>query len=284
MLPVYWAEKTNQNDELAFNASLVTDWLVNFLRFEISRRRGMKGAVLGLSGGVDSAVVAHLCARAFGPENVHAIMMPYKISSPSSLADAEKVLASTGINGRKIDITPAVDGYVSLNEEDLSSTRLGNICARVRMTILFDQSAKLGVLPVGTGNKSERLFGYYTWHADDSPPINPLGDLFKTQVWKLAEHLGVHPDVVHKPASADLVEGQTDEKDYGITYAAADPILKYITQGYTFQQLLNLGFPADQVKLVWNKVAGTHWKRRLPTVAMMTNGAIGEYYLRPVDY
>lgn len=244
----------------------------------------MKGAVLGLSGGVDSAVVAHLCARAFGPENVHAIMMPYKISSPSSLADAEKVLASTGINGRKIDITPAVDGYVSLNEEDLSSTRLGNICARVRMTILFDQSAKLGVLPVGTGNKSERLFGYYTWHADDSPPINPLGDLFKTQVWKLAEHLGVHPDVVHKPASADLVEGQTDEKDYGITYAAADPILKYITQGYTFQQLLNLGFPADQVKLVWNKVAGTHWKRRLPTVAMMTNGAIGEYYLRPVDY
>jgi NAD+ synthase len=152
------------------------------------------------------------------------------------------------------------------------------------MITIFDQSAKVGGLPVGTGNKSERLFGYYTWHADDSPPINPIGDLFKTQVWQLARVLGVPDPIIHKPASADLVKGQTDESDFGITYAKADRILHYMTQGYTQEKLVEMGFPADEVALVFKRVDGTHWKRRLPTVAMLSSSAIGEYYLRPVDF
>lgn len=284
MLKVFRGPSGLSHDPLKLNCELVTQWLTGFLHFEVVRRRGLKCAVLGLSGGVDSAVVAYLCARAFGPENVHAFMMPYKLSSPSSLADAQRVIDDIGINTRTIEITGMVDGYIAANEPDASPARLGNICARSRMIVLFDQSAKVGALPIGTGNKSERLFGYFTWHADDSPPINPLGDLLKSQVWQLAKYLGVPSEIVDKPASADLIEGQTDEGDFGITYAKADPLLYYLTQGYTFDQLVEAGFDRYEVQLVWDKVDKTHWKRRLPTVAMMTNGAIGEYYLRPVDY
>ena len=152
------------------------------------------------------------------------------------------------------------------------------------MIVLFDQSAKLGALPIGTGNKSERLFGYYTWHADDSPPINPLGVLFKTQVWQLARELGVPDDIVEKPATADLIKGQTDEGDFGITYPKADRILHYLVQGYSHSKLMEMGFPENEVEIVLRRVNGTHWKRRLPTVAMLSATAIGEYYLRPVDY
>lgn len=268
---------------LRINANLVADWLVEFLRDECIRRRKIGKAVLGLSGGVDSAVVAFLAARAFGPENVHAIRMPYKISSVESLDHAQLVIDQLGIQDRTIEITGMVDGYVA-HEPDMSGARIGNVCARSRMIVLFDLSAKLGALPIGTGNKSERLFGYFTWHADDSPPINPLGDLFKTQVWQLARALGVPDVIVDKPASADLIKGQTDESDFGITYARADRVLHYLVRGYSRSKLLEMGFPETDVDLVWKKVDGTHWKRRLPTVAMMSTSAIGEYYLRPVDY
>ena len=282
-LPVYRAKPVNDHP-LAINAPLVADWLVHFLKDEVVRRRGVKNVVLGLSGGVDSAVVAYLCARAFGSENVHAFRMPYKISSQASLDDAQLVIDDLGIHEHTIAITGMVDGYVQGSEQEISPARLGNICARARMIVLFDQSAKLGGLPIGTGNKSERLFGYYTWHADDSPPINPLGDLFKTQVWELARELGVPAQIVDKPASADLIQGQTDEKDFGITYARGDVILNYLTQGYSKRAVVALGFGEDEVNLVWKRVDGTHWKRRLPTVAMLSSSAIGEYYLRPVDY
>lgn len=273
------------DDPIRINAPLVTDWLIRFLRDECLRRRGITKSVIGLSGGVDSAVVAYLCARAFGPENVYAFRMPYKLSSQGSLDHAQLVSDDLGINVRTIDITPMVDGYVGNYEADISPTRLGNVCARTRMFVLFDQSAKLDrALPVGTGNKSERLFGYYTWHADDSPPINPIGDLFKTQVWQVARELGVPKEIVEKPASADLIKGQTDEGDFGITYAKADRILHYMTQGYTREKLFSMGFSREDVELVWRRVDGTHWKRRLPTVAMLSSTAIGEYYLRPVDF
>ena len=274
----------HSDDPLKIDAQLVADWLVRFLRDEMPRRRGINRAVLGLSGGVDSAVVAYLAARAFGPENVFAYRMPYKISSQDSLDHAQLVVDDLGINVETLPITQMVDGYVLNYEAEISPTRLGNICARCRMITIFDQSAKVGGLPVGTGNKSERLFGYYTWHADDSPPINPIGDLFKTQVWQLARVLGVPDPIIHKPASADLVKGQTDESDFGITYAKADRILHYMTQGYTQEKLVEMGFPADEVALVFKRVDGTHWKRRLPTVAMLSSSAIGEYYLRPVDF
>jgi NAD+ synthase len=156
--------------------------------------------------------------------------------------------------------------------------------ARMRMIVLFDQSAALGALPVGTGNKTERLFGYFTWHADDSPPVNPLGDLYKTQVWDLARHVGVPDAIVSKPASADLIVGQTDEADFGISYAKADRILYYLLKGYRKERLIDLGFPEAEINLVKGRVDSTHWKRHMPTTAMLSSTSINDYYLRPVDY
>jgi NAD+ synthase len=240
--------------------------------------------VLGLSGGVDSAVVAYLCARAFGPSNVYAFRMPYKISSQESLDHAQLCIDDLGINASTIEITDMVDGYLGQLDGPIDGTRLGNVCARSRMIVLFDQSARLSALPIGTGNKSERLLGYYTWHADDSPPINPLGDLLKTQVWQLARELGVPKVIVNKPATADLVKGQTDEGDFGVTYALADRILHHLVLGYPPSKLVEYGFDEDAVRRVVKRLNSTHWKRRMPTVAMMSTSAIGEYYLRPVDY
>jgi NAD+ synthase len=268
---------------LTINASLVADWLVKFLQYECIRRRHMSSVVLGLSGGVDSAVVAYLCAQAFGPKNVYAYRMPYKISSQASLDDAQLVVDDLGINCETIDISGMVDGYAGV-QPDVSPARIGNICARARMIILFDQSARVGGLPIGTGNKSERLFGYFTWHADDSPPINPLGDLFKTQVWQLAREVGVPERIIDKPASADLIKNQTDESDFGITYHKADKILHFMTRGFSNAKIIQMGFDPLDVELVWKRVDSTHWKRRLPTVAMLSSSAIGESYLRPVDY
>lgn len=285
-VPVYRAAPFDpyQDDCLRINAALVADWLVKFLVDECINRRGIKKAVLGLSGGVDSAVVAYLCAKAFGPENTYAFRMPYKVSSKESLEHAQLVVDDLGIVERTIDITPMVDGYVQVSEPEIAPGRLGNVCARARMIVLFDQSAKVGGLPIGTGNKSERLLGYYTWHADDSPPINPLGDLFKVQVWELAQELGVPDVIASKPPTADLIQGQTDESDFGISYAHADRIMFHLTQGYTPAKLIEMGYPEGDVQLVAKKISSTHWKRRLPTVAMLTTSAIGEYYLRPVDY
>ncbi|RYG28459.1 NAD+ synthase [bacterium] len=283
-VPVLRAWESAPIDPLAIDAPRVTNWLIDFLRDEVRRRRNMERIVIGLSGGVDSAVVAYLCARAFGPENTHVFRMPYKISSQESLDHAQLCIDDLGLPARTIEITPMVDGYLSTHEPDISPSRLGNVCARQRMIVLFDQSAKVGGLPVGTGNKSERLFGYYTWHADDSPPINPLGDLFKSQVWAVARELGVPSVIVDKPASADLVKGQTDESDFGITYVKGDRILHYLTQGYDAEKLVAMGYDRAEVELVYGKVERTHWKRRLPTVAMLSSSTIGEFYLRPVDY
>jgi NAD+ synthase len=156
--------------------------------------------------------------------------------------------------------------------------------ARQRMLVLFDQAKKLEALPVGTGNKSERLLGYFTWHADDAPPINPLGDLFKTQVWKLARHVGVPDEIVEKPATAELQEDQTDEEELGLTYPEADLILHHLLQGHEPDDLVEAGFEARKVGAVRVRLEGSHYKRHLPTVAMLSDTAINEWYLRPVDY
>jgi NAD+ synthase (glutamine-hydrolysing) len=267
---------------LEIDPELTAGWLVSFLREEFERR-GFEKAVVGLSGGVDSAVTAYLSAKALGPENVIAVRMPYRTSNPDSLAHAQLVIDQLKIQSRTIDISPAVDGYLE-HEQDADSGRRGNVMARERMIVLFDQSAKYHALPVGTGNKTERLLGYFTWHADDSPPINPLGDLFKTQVWQLARFLRVPDVIVSKPASADLIEGQTDEGDFGISYADADEILNWLVSGYSPTVLVARGFDPAKVELVRKRLAGTHWKRKLPTVAMLSATGIGEAYLRPVDY
>ena len=267
---------------LDINAALVEQWLVQFIRDEMSRR-GFTTAVIGLSGGVDSAVTTFLAARALGPQNVIAIRMPYKSSSGDSLAHAQLVIDQLGIAHRTLEITDAVDGYLH-HEPDADPARRGNVMARTRMITLFDLSAKHRGVPLGTGNKTERLFGYYTWHADDSPPINPLGDLYKSQVWALARHLGVPTQIVDKPASADLIQGQTDEGDFGISYAHADELLNWMLNGWTPADLVARGFDARDIEIVRRRLESTHWKRRLPTVALIGPTAIGESYLRPVDY
>jgi NAD+ synthetase len=269
---------------LSIEPPLARRWLVEFLRDEIVRRRGFAKGIVGLSGGVDSSLVAFLAAEALGPENVIGVRMPYRTSSEDSLEHAELVAQATGIRMDTVDISAGVDGIARAIGGEVSPGRLGNIMARMRMITLFDRSAELAALPIGTGNKTERLLGYFTWHADDSPPVNPLGDLFKTQVWALARHVGVPEVIVAKPASADLIEGQTDEGDFGLPYARADEILHRILGGARDADLVAHGFTEAEVGLVRKRLDSTHWKRRLPTVAMVSQTAIGEYYLRPVDY
>ena len=282
--PAASAGEPRDSGLLDIDVALVEEWLVRFLRDEMARRRGFEQAVVGMSGGVDSSVTAALCARAFGPGNVHGFLMPYATSSPDSAEHARLVAEQLGVDTREIEITAAVDGYLEQHEADADATRRGNVMARVRMIVLFDQAARLGALPVGTGNKSERLLGYFTWHADDSPPINPLGDLFKTQVWALARHLGLPEVVIDKPATADLVRGQTDESDLGVSYREADLILLHLVEGRPPEWLEATGFDPDNIRTVRRRLASTHWKRNLPTVAMLSSTTIGEWYLRPVDY
>jgi NAD+ synthase (glutamine-hydrolysing) len=268
---------------LALDLPLVEKVLVRFIREEVERR-GFDSVVLGASGGVDSSLALYLAVKALGPEKVHAFRLPYRTSSEESLEHARMVIEATGARGDTIEITEPVDSYVKRYDPEISPLRKGNLMARVRGVTLFDQSAKLRALPLGTGNKSERLLGYFTWHADDSPPINPLGDLFKTQVWALAEHIGVPAVIVKKPATADLVKGVNDEDELGISYSRADPILYWLLKGYSPDALVQRGFREADVALVWKRLNATHWKRELPTVAVLSSSAIGEFYLRPVDY
>jgi NAD+ synthetase len=278
------ATRLPAGDPLAIDPELTASWLVAFIRDEVTRRRGFERALLGLSGGVDSAVVAYLATRALGAEQVTAIRMPYRSSSGASLTHAELVADALGLTTETVDISSAVDGLAGALGEHPDPARLGNIMARMRMITLFDRSAALGALPLGTGNKTERLFGYFTWHGDDAPPVNPLGDLFKSQVWALARYLGVPDVIIDKPATADLVEGQTDEGDFGISYPRADAILHWLLSGYRADAIEQAGFSEAEIELVRRRLDSTHWKRKLPTVAMMSQTAIGEYYLRPVDY
>jgi NAD+ synthetase len=269
---------------LAIDPALTRRWLIEFLRDEVVRRRRFARVVVGVSGGIDSAVVAYLAVQALGHDNVVAVRMPYRTSSPDAAAHARLVTEALRIEERTVDISGAVDGYEAACGLPQTPARLGNVMARIRMVTLFDLGAALDAIPLGTGNKSERLLGYFTWHADDAPPVNPIGDLFKTQVRSLAEHLGVPREIIDKPATADLVAGQTDEGDFGISYDRADPILELLLHGYRDDMIIAAGFTPAEIAIVRRRLDGTHWKRRLPSVAMVSQTAIGEYYLRPVDY
>jgi NAD+ synthetase len=275
-----------EGDPLAIDCDLARRWLVSFLKDEVVRRRGFTKGIVGLSGGVDSSLTAFLAVEALGKENVIGVRMPYKTSSPESLQHAQLVIDQLGIQSLTIDITAAVDGYLSQVEQNGAAdpTRRGNVMARERMIVLFDLSAKHKALPIGTSNKSERLLGYFTWHADDTPPVNPLGDLFKTQVRALARHVGVPEVILRKPPTPDLVPGQTTEGDYGISYDKVDRILYYLIRGIRPEDIVARGFTGEEVDKVERRLDSTHWKRRLPTVAVMSQTAIGEFYLRPVDY
>lgn len=282
-LPITHAEGRPRKT-LDLNLEMTTDFLVSFLRDEVGRRKGFHRVVVPLSGGIDSAVTAYLAARAFGPENVHALRLPYRSSNPDSLAHAQLVIDALGLPAETLEITGMVDGYARL-VPGITPHRLGNVMARARMIVAFDKAAELGALHLGTGNKTERLFGYYTWHdVADAAPVSPLGDLFKTQVRALAEYLEVPDEVRGKPPSADLVVGQSDEDDLGISYERADTILIHHLAGYGDAYIGGLGFSQSEIELVKGLVAKTHWKRSLPINATVSSTAIGEFYLRPVDY
>ena len=278
--PIVTGSRDRDGDPLAIDPELTRKWLVSFLKDEVVRRRGFKKGLVGLSGGVDSALTAFLAAQALGKDNVIGVRMPYRTSSPDSLAHAQLVIDKLGIESLTVDISDAVDGLLKqVGSHD--PHRIGNIMARQRMIVLFDLSAKHHALPLGTSNKSERLLGYFTWHGDDAPPVNPLGDLFKTQVWALARHVGVPEEIVSKPATADLIKGQTDEGDLGVSYVNADRILYHLIRG---EEPRGGGIIKEEVEIVRKRLDSTHWKRRLPTVAVLSQTAIGEFYLRPVDY
>lgn len=258
---------------LAVNARLVRQILVGFLREEV-HKVGLKKAVLGLSGGIDSALVAHLAAEALGPENVHAIVMPYKASNPESEAHALLVGEGIGINCQVIGITPMVDPYFEMFP-DADSMRRGNKMARERMTILFDHSAACSALVLGTSNKTELLLGYGTLYGDMASALNPIGDLYKTQVWQLSEEMGVPKVVIDKKPSADLWAGQTDEQELGFTYRAVDELLyQMVDLRKSRSELLAAGFAADFIDQIYAKVQNSHFKRRLPVIAKVSTRTI----------
>jgi NAD+ synthase len=255
--------------ELPSNLSLLETVLVKFLADEVGKT-GCEKVVVGLSGGVDSALSAALAARALGPTNVLGVLMPYKLSSEESLSDAKALAEATGIETLIVEISEQIDAYFAhFPEADVM--RRGNKMARERMTILYDHSARQGGLVLGTSNKTELLLGYGTLHGDMASAINPIGDLYKTQVWALSRALGVPDSIIDKAPSADLTPGQTDEDDLGFSYAEVDRLLyAMVDQRYGRAELLQAGFAEDFIDQVARRVQRSQFKRRLPVIAKIS--------------
>jgi NAD+ synthase len=255
------------------NAPFLREILTGFIRNEV-QKTGMARVVVGLSGGVDSALSAMLAAEALGAQNVLAVLMPYKSSNPDSQAHAEMVVQKIGLESLVVDITPQIDAYFE-RFPDADARRRGNKMARERMTILYDQSARWNGLVIGTSNKTELLLGYGTLHGDMASAINPLGDLYKTQVWALAEAIGVPSVIVAKEPSADLWVGQTDEGELGFTYREVDKLLyMMVDQRYTKPELVTSGFTETFIDRVALQIMTSQFKRRLPVIAKVSQRTI----------
>lgn len=269
--------------DLTINTDLARKILTGFIHSEITRT-GYSRAVIALSGGLDSALSCFLAAEALGPENVLAIRMPYKSSSPESLSDAQKVIDATGVQSMTIEITEMVDPLFA-HFPEMDNMRKGNIMARERMIVLYDQSAAFRGLVVGTGNKTEILLGYTTLYGDSANALNPIGDLYKTQVRQLSRAIGVPESVLTKAPSADLWVGQTDEGELGFTYAEVDELLTLLVdQRYSAQECVEAGFPEAFVRAVVDRVRRNHFKRILPPIAKLTNRTVGYDFLYLRDW
>jgi NAD+ synthase len=256
--------------DLRINPELVTEILTRFIHIEI-RRAGFQRAVVGLSGGIDSSVVTYLCAKSLGPDNVMAVTMPYKTSSDATRNDSQAVIKSLGIHTIDIPITPQIDAYYAAFP-DAPQMRLANKCARERMTVLYDQSAAFNALVAGTSNKSELLLGYGTQFGDMASAINPIGDLYKTQLYQLAAYLGVPEPILHKEPTGDLWAGQTDEGELGFSYNEVDRLLVLLVdQRMGKEELIRAGFTAEFIDRVTNLIRRNHYKRRMPVIAKLSH-------------
>jgi NAD+ synthase len=269
--------------DLSINTQLARQILSGFIKSEITRT-GFSKAVIGLSGGIDSALSCYLAAEALGPQNVLAIRMPYKASSQESLDHAQLVIDALGVPSLTIPITPMVQPYLDENP-GISSFRAGNIMARQRMIVLYDHSADFNGLVVGTSNKTEILLGYSTLFGDSACALNPIGDLYKTQIRQLSRALDVPDVIVSKPPTADLWLGQTDESELGFTYADVDPLLYLLVdERYTPQECVDVGFEEGFVNKVVDRIRRNQFKRILPPVAKLSHRTIGYDFLYLRDW
>lgn len=266
--------------ELAIDTTIARRVISEFIRGQL-RQAGFERAVLGLSGGIDSALVAYLTAEAIGAERLLCVLMPYRTSSPDSRRDAEEVVSQLGCSSELVDISPMVDGFFGA-DSDASALRRGNFMARMRMAVLYDRSVTWGGLVVGTGNKTESLIGYTTVYGDAACAFNPIGDLYKSQVRQVAAAIGVPDRIIRKAPSADLWPGQTDEAESGFSYPELDRLLFWrIDKRRSIDEVVRLGFPKEMVERVDRMVAGAEFKRQVPPIAKLGPRTAGVDYLYP---
>ena len=268
---------------LEINTTVARKIITGFIKSEITRV-GYSRAVINLSGGLDSALSCALAAESLGPENVLALRLPYRTSSPDSLEHAQLMIDKFKVQSKTIEITDMVDPLIA-QDPDMSNTRKGNIMARSRMIVLYDQSEAFQGLPIGTSNKTEILLGYSTMWGDMASAINPIGDLYKTQVRQLSRALGIPAPIVDKPPSADLWVGQTDEAELGFTYEQVDKFLfLLVDQRYSAQDLVEEGFDEKFVNAVITRVRRFQFKRMMPPIVKLSNRTVGYDFLYLRDW
>lgn len=259
----------------------ITEYLQHFLSDEV-RKTGIQNVVLGLSGGIDSAVVALLAQRVF-KDNLLCVKMPSQYSSQSSLDDADELCRDSNIKAITVSIEPMLRAYEELNP-DMDNLRRGNLSARLRMSTIFDISAKQRALVLGTSNKSELMLGYGTLYGDLSSALNPIGDLYKSEVYELAEYLGVTKNIINKAPSADLWSGQSDEADLGYTYAELDKVLKlYVEDRLSKEEIVEMGCDKDLIDMIIERIFRNQFKRKMPLIAKLTSRTINHDFNYPRD-
>jgi NAD+ synthase len=267
-------------DELAIDTTVARKVIGQFIRGQL-RQAGFERVVLGLSGGIDSALVAYLVAEAIGAERLLCVLMPYRSSSEASRTDAEEVVRRLGTASELFDISPMVDAFFAA-EPDAAPLRRGNVMARQRMTVLYDRSVTWGGLVVGTGNKTESLIGYTTHFGDNACAFNPIGDLYKSQVRQLSAALGVPEPIIRKAPSADLWPGQTDESEADFSYPVLDRLLfQRVDRRRSDEELAALGFDPALVARVDRLIATSEFKRQVPPIAVLSSRTAGVNYLYP---